>query len=174
VLRTRLDPAGLAPQIRRAVGELDRTQPVAEIRTLASTVDDSLVDRRLAMTLLTGFGVAALLLASIGLYGLLSYVVSERTREIGIRLALGAQTSTMRWMILRRGAALAGIGLAIGLAGAYAGRRILETQLYGVSPTDLATLGGVAVLLLIVALTACYLPARRAMSVDPVRALRAD
>ncbi|HEX7781124.1 MAG TPA: ADOP family duplicated permease, partial [Vicinamibacterales bacterium] len=112
VLRTRLDPAGLAPQIRRAVSELDRAQPVADIRTLASTVDDSLVDRRLAMTLLTGFGVAALLLASIGLYGLLSYVVSERTREIGIRLALGAQTSTMRWMILRRGAALAGIGLA--------------------------------------------------------------
>ena len=97
---------------------------------------------------------------------------SDRTREIVIRLALGAQTSTMRWMILRRGAALA--GLAIGLVGAYASRWILETQLYGVSPTDVATLWGVAALLLAVALAACYLPARRAMSVDPVRALRAD
>ncbi len=126
------------------------------------------------MTLLTGFGVAALILAAIGLYGLMSYVVSERTREIGIRLTLGAQTSEVRWMILRRGVGLAAAGLAIGFVGAYAGRRILETQLFSVSPTDLTTMAGVAGFLLFVTLVASYVPARRAMSIDPVKALRAN
>jgi predicted permease len=174
LLRTRLDPASITPQIRRAVSELDRAQPVAEIRTLASTVDESLVDRRLAMTLLSGFGAAALVLAAVGLYGLMSYVVSERTREIGIRVTLGAQASEVRWMVLRRGGALAAAGLVIGLIAAYAGRQILETQLYGVTSTDVLTLAGAATLLLGVALAACDVPARRAMSIDPVRALRAD
>jgi putative ABC transport system permease protein len=174
LLRTRLDPASIAPQIRRAVSELDRAQPVAEIRTLSSMVDESLIDRRLAMTMVSGFGAAALVLAAVGLYGLMSYVVSERTREIGIRMTLGAQVSDVRWMILRRGGALAAAGLVIGLVAAYTGRQILETQLYGVSPTDALTLAGAAALLLVVALAACYVPARRAMSIDPVRALRAD
>jgi putative ABC transport system permease protein len=174
VLRTRLDAAALGPQIRRAVSEMDPTQPVADIRTLASTVEASLIDRRLVMTLLTGFGAVALLLAAVGLYGLMSYVVNERTREIGIRLTLGAQASEVRWMILGRGALLAAIGLAVGLVGAYAGRRILETQLFAVSSTDVVTLVGVGAFLLIVALTACYVPARRAMTIDPVKALRAN
>jgi putative ABC transport system permease protein len=174
VLKTPLDAAAIGPHIRRAIREMDATQPVADIRTLESTVDASLVDRRLVMTMLTGFGAAALLVAAVGLYGLMSYLVNERTREIGIRLTLGAQASEVRWMILGRGALLAAIGLAVGLAGAYAGRRILETQLYAVSPTDLATLAGAGVFLLLVALTACYVPARRAMSIDPVKALRAN
>jgi putative ABC transport system permease protein len=174
VLRTRLDAAALGSQIRRAVSEMDPTQPVADIRTLSSTVDASLIDRRLVMTMLTGFGAVALLLAAVGLYGLMSYVVNERTREIGIRLTLGAQLAEVRWMILGRGALLAASGLAVGLVGAYAGRRILETQLFAVSSTDVVTLVGVAAFLLIVALTACYLPARRAMTIDPVKALRAN
>jgi putative ABC transport system permease protein len=174
VLRTRLDSAALGSQIKRAVGEIDPAQPVAEIRTLASTVDASLIDRRLVMTLLTGFGVAALILAAVGLYGLMSYIVSERTREIGIRLTLGAQASEVRWMILSRGGILAATGLGLGLAGAYAGRRILETQLYEVSPTDLTTLAGAGIFLFLTALAASYVPARRAMSIDPVKALRAN
>jgi predicted permease len=174
VLRTQLDPAALAPQIKRAVADLDPAQPVADIRTLTSAVDASLVDRRLAMTLLTGFGGAALILATVGLYGLLTYIVNERTREIGIRLTLGAQATEVRWMILRRSAILASAGLVVGLAGAYASRRLLETQLFAVSPTDAATLAGVAALLLLVALAAGDLPARRAMAIDPVKALRAE
>ena len=102
------------------------------------------------------------------------YIVNERTREIGIRLTLGAQASEVRWMILSRGGVLAAAGLVLGLAGAYAGRRVLETQLYEVSPTDLMTLAGAASFLLVVALAACYVPARRAMAIDPVKALRAN
>jgi ABC-type antimicrobial peptide transport system permease subunit len=124
------------------------------------------------MTLVAGFAGAALILAAVGLYGLMAHMVSQRTREIGIRVALGAQAREVRWMVIRRGAILATVGLVAGLAGAYAGRRLLETQLYQVSPTDVATLAGAAGLLLIVALVACYIPARRAVSIDPVEALR--
>jgi ABC-type antimicrobial peptide transport system permease subunit len=140
---------------------------------LTSTVDASLLDRRLAMTLVAGFAGAALILAAVGLYGLMAHMVSQRTREIGIRLALGAQTRQVRWMVIRRGAILAAAGLLAGLVGAYAGRRVLETQLYQVSPTDITTLAGAAAVLLLVALLASYIPARRAVSIDPVEALRA-
>jgi putative ABC transport system permease protein len=174
LLRTRLDAAAIAPHIRRAVADQDPLLPAADIRQMTDTVDASLVDRRLTMTLLTGFGATALLLAAVGLYGLMSYVVSERTREIGIRITLGAQASEVRWMILRRGGLIAAAGLAIGLLGTYAGRRVLATQLYEVSPTDAITIGGAAAVLLFIALAACYLPARRAMSIDPVKALRAN
>jgi putative ABC transport system permease protein len=174
LLRTRLDAAAIAPHIRRAVADQDPLLPAADIRPMTDTVDASLVDRRLTMTLLTGFGATALLLAAVGLYGLMSYVVSERTREIGIRITLGAQASEVRWMILRRGGLIAAAGLAIGLLGTYAARRVLATQLYEVSPTDAITIGGAAAVLLFIALAACYLPARRAMSIDPVKALRAN
>jgi predicted permease len=174
VIRTRLDAGAIAPQIRRAVTALDPTQPVADIRTMSSAVDASLLDRRLAMTLVGGFAGAALLLAAVGLYGLMSHMVSQRTREIGIRVALGAQPREVRWMVVRRGAILASIGLAIGLIAAYASRRLLETQLFQVSPTDLSTLAGAAGLLLAVALLASVIPARRAVSIDPVEALRSS
>jgi putative ABC transport system permease protein len=173
VIRTGLDAGAIAPHIKRAVAELDPLQPVADIRTLTSTVDASLLDRRLAMTLVAGFAGAALILAAVGLYGLMAHMVSQRTREIGIRLALGAQTRQVRWMVIRRGAILAAAGLLAGLVGAYAGRRVLETQLYQVSPTDITTLAGAAAVLLLVALLASYIPARRAVSIDPVEALRA-
>ena len=173
-LRTGLDAAAIVPQLRQAVADLDPAQPIADIRAMSSTVDASLLDRRLSMMLLGGFAGAALMLAAVGLYGLMSHTVSQRTREIGIRIALGAHSANVRWMVLRRGATLAGIGLLAGVVGAYATRRWLETQLYQVSPTDLATLAGAALLLMFVALLASYIPARRAMSIDPVDALRAS
>jgi predicted permease len=172
VVRTGQDDGALAPHIRRAVAELDPAQPVADIRTLSRTVDASLLDRRLSMTLVGGFAAAALVLAAVGLYGLMSHMVTQRTREIGIRLALGAQVSAVRWMVLRRAAVLAAIGLAVGLVGAFLARRVLETQLYQVSPTDVTTLAGAVGLLALVALAASAIPARRAVSVDPVEALR--
>ena len=174
VIKTGLDAGAIAAHIRRAVADLDPAQPVADIRTMSSAVDASLLDRRLAMTLVGGFAGAALVLAAVGLYGLMSHMVSQRTREIGIRLALGAQVTEVRWLVLRRGAILALAGLAAGCLGAFAGRRALETQLYQVSPTDITTLASAAGLLLLVALLASYIPARRAVSIDPVEALRSS
>jgi putative ABC transport system permease protein len=173
-LRTSETAANLGPQVRRIVRELDPGQPVAGIRTMETVISDALLDRRLAMTLLSGFAAAALLLAAVGVYGLMSFTVAQRGREIGIRMALGAHTRDVRSMILGRCAVLAGIGLALGTAGSLAARRLIETQLYQVSPTDPVTLGGAALLLLAVAIAASYVPARRAMTIDPVKALRAD
>jgi putative ABC transport system permease protein len=171
-VRTSADPAQMTAAIREAMHGVDPDLPLAKVATLSTLVDRSLVQPRFAMLLLAGFGALALVLASIGMYGVISYSVTQRTQEIGIRMALGAGRSTLFAMVLSQGARLVSAGMAIGLAGAFAGTRMMAGFLYGIRPSDPLTFGAVSVLLAMVALMACYLPARRATRVDPVIALR--
>jgi putative ABC transport system permease protein len=171
-LRTASDPAAMTAGITRAMRSVDPDLPLAKVSTLTTLVGQSLMQPRFAMLLLVGFGVLALLLASIGMYGVISYSVSQRTQEIGVRMALGAKRGAVFGMVLAQGARLAVAGIAIGLAGAFAGMRALTGLLYGVKPADPATFAAVSALLMLVALLACFLPAWRAMNVDPVIALR--
>ena len=173
-LRTSLAPGLVIARARAAVAELDPTLPLYEIRSMRDRVDQSLGARRLAMLVLTGFAALALLLALLGVYGVLSYTTSRRTHELGIRLALGAVPGDMVRMVLGHGLALAGAGIVVGLAGFLAAARLLSTILYGVSAHDPATIAAGAGLLAISAALAAYLPARRAARVDPVRALREE
>jgi predicted permease len=172
VIRTAGDPAlvvrAAAEQVRKIFPDL----PVADVMALDNLLSDSVSPRRFSTTLLGVFAALALVLAAVGIYGVMSYVVNLRTNEIGIRIALGAQTADIWGLIIGRGAKLALAGVTIGLAGAFALSRFLSSLLYGVESTDPATFFGVAVLLLAVALAACYVPARRAMRVDPIVALR--
>jgi putative ABC transport system permease protein len=172
VLRTRADPASAVRGAREAVRELDRDLPVAKVTTLAALIDDSVAGPRFSMFLLGAFGTLALLLAFFGMYGVISYSVTQRTREIGIRMALGAQPRTVLGMVLGQGARLAGLGIAVGLVTALGVSRLMANLLYGVKPTDASTFAVVSLLLATVALLACYLPARRATRVDPTAALR--
>jgi putative ABC transport system permease protein len=172
VIRTDGDPLALAPAVRQAVWSLDKDQPVADIRTMEDLLWVSLARARFSTVMLGVFAGLALLLAITGIYGVVSYSVAERTREIGIRVALGAQRTDVLRMVLGQGLVLAGFGIAIGLVGALAAARLLTSLLFGTSPSDPATFGSVAGLLLTVALSACYLPARNAMKVDPMVALR--
>lgn len=171
-LRGRLDPAGLADQARDMVQSLDPELPVFGAQRLPDVVSDSLAQRRFSMEIVLLFALTALLLAGIGVYGTVSYIVAERTRDIGIRIALGAQRKTILRMVLRQGLALALAGAAVGLAGALIVAHLMAGLLYGVSPGDPLTFIGLTVVLVIVALAACYIPARRAMRVDPIVALR--
>jgi ABC-type antimicrobial peptide transport system permease subunit len=139
---------------------------------MEKTVADSISNKRFTMTLLGVFALLALLLASIGIYGVLSYMVGQRSKEIGVRMALGAQKFDVMRMVLKDGARMTLAGILIGLVGALALTRLMGTMLYGVRPTDPLTFISVAALLGIIALLACYLPARRAMKVDPMEALR--
>jgi predicted permease len=174
VLRAGAPPATLAPLVRARVRELDPNLPVTDVLTMNEVVSESTAQHGFAMILLAVAAAIALLLASIGIYGVMSYDVTRRTREIGVRLALGASSGAVSAIILRQGAAIAGIGLAVGLVGAFGLTRLLRALLYGVSPMDPATLGLVFVALYTVALMASYLPARRAAGVDPLAALRAE
>jgi predicted permease len=162
VIRTTGTPLALAESVRRAILEADPAQPVANVRTMEDVLAASVAPRRLILTLLGGFAGAALLLAAIGLYGVIAYAVSQRKHEIGIRMALGAQQRNVLRLVLRQAMKLAGIGIALGLAGALALTRVLTAQLYEVRPTDPATFGGVSLILLLVALLASWLPAPRA------------
>jgi putative ABC transport system permease protein len=153
---------------------LDPDVPLSQTRVLASIVDDNVSPRRLAVLLLSAFAGLALLLAAVGIYGVMSYMVTQRTQEIGIRIALGAQPRDVLSMVLRSGMALLLLGIAIGLLGAYSLSQFLQSLLFQVTSTDLLTYLSVPVLLTLVALLACYLPARRAMRVDPVIALRSE
>ncbi|HTH50063.1 MAG TPA: ABC transporter permease [Candidatus Limnocylindria bacterium] len=173
-VRTGLEPTGTIAQLRALVKSLDGNIPVFSVRTLAEQKDGSLSLQRMAATLLGGFGVLALLLAGLGIYGVLAYSVSRRTREIGVRMALGAQVADVLELVLRQGIGLAGVGMGIGLAAAFGVTRLLRGFLYEVQPLDPVTFGSVAVLLAAVALFACWLPARRAARVDPMVALRAE
>ncbi len=166
------DPLRLAEPVRREVLAIDPELPVADINTMDANIAATLAPRRLTMVLLGTFAVLALLLASIGLYGVMALSVTQRTRELGIRLALGAQRSAVLLLVLRQGAILVGIGLVTGLAAALAAGRILESLVYGVGGGDPWTLGVVALVLSGAALLACWLPARRATRVDPMVALR--
>jgi putative ABC transport system permease protein len=142
------------------------------VTTLDGLLSESVSPRRFSAVLLGIFAALALVLAAVGIYGVMSYIVSMRTSEIGIRMALGAQPRDVMNLIVGRGTRLAAVGIALGLVGAFALSRLLSSLLYGVQATDPATFAGVALLLAAVALLACYLPARRAMRVDPIVALR--
>ncbi|RUO88564.1 FtsX-like permease family protein, partial [Corallococcus sp. AB018] len=174
VLRTGGGPEGLTPALREVVRRLDSDVPVHRALTMEQVIEQSLGMRRLVLWLLGGFAVVALVLSSAGLYGVISYLVSQQTREIGIRMALGARSADVLWLVMGHGALLAGAGIGLGLAGALALARVLESQLYGVTAHDPLTFGGVAALLGAVALLACWLPARRATRVDPLLAIRSD
>jgi len=168
------DPAALAPAIRRVVADLDPSLPLFGVEPLSRTLSNSIGQRRFTMIVLGAFAAVALLLAVVGVHGVLTYTVTQRTREIGIRMALGADRSRVRSLILTQGGALVAGGLILGLIGAFAITRLLRALLYGVSPTDPGTFFGVAVLLAVVALIASYLPAARAARVDPAVSLRSE
>ena len=171
-LRTAIDPASFVPQIRSVVGQMDDSLPIFQIRTETQQIDRQLFQERLIARLSGFFGLLALVLACIGLYGLLSYEVARRTREIGIRVALGACQSDVLRLVIGQGIALAAVGAAIGIGLALGVTRFLGSMLYNVGAADPITFAGVAVLLAGVAALACYIPARRATRVDPLVALR--
>jgi putative ABC transport system permease protein len=172
VIRTRGDAAGLAPAIRQAVWSVDRNQPIVRVATMNSLLDKSEAERHFVLTLFEAFGLAALVLAATGIYGVLSGSVSERIREIGLRSALGATRPDILALIVRQGMGMAGIGVAIGLSGAVIASRSLTTLLFGVSRLDPFTYVGVIVLLVAVSMIACAVPAWRATMIDPMVALR--
>ena len=172
VLRTKGSPAGLVPTVREAIEKLNSENVIYETKPLEEIVSDSLANRRFSMVLLSVFAALALLLSSIGIYGVISYVVAQRTREIGIRIALGAQRHDVLRLMLGEGMKMALVGVAIGVAVALGLTRLMVQMLFGVSATDPLTFAGVAAVLTGVALFACYVPARRAMRVDPMVALR--
>jgi predicted permease len=174
VVRTPGEPAPLAAAVRHIVQQLDSTQAITAVKTMEAYLSEEVARPRLYAWLVGAFAALALLLAAIGLYGLVSYVVGQRTHEMGIRVALGAQRTSVLRMMLQEGARLALAGLTLGLAGALALSRLLSTLLFGVTPTDPATYGAVALLLIGVTLTAAYIPARRAARVDPMIALRCE
>jgi putative ABC transport system permease protein len=172
VVRARDNAAALAPNIRQAIWSVDKDQPIVRVATMDDLLARSASERRFVLILLETFGLVALVLAATGIYGVLSGSVTERTREIGVRLALGAQRADVLALILRDGVKLTLGGVGIGLLGAWAATGLLTKLLYDVSSTDPWSFGGVALMLTIVALLACYLPARRATKVDPLVALR--
>jgi putative ABC transport system permease protein len=172
VVRSAVDPASLTSAIRTAVAAIDKGQPIFDVHTMQQRVDDSISTRRLTLVLLGIFSALALILAAIGIYGVMAYSVALRTQEIGIRMALGAQRQDVLRLVLGQGARIAFCGVAIGLAAAAALARLLSSLLFSVSSSDPMTFAAVAILLVAVALLACYIPARRAMRVDPIIALR--
>jgi predicted permease len=171
-LRGNMDVAAISGEMRKQVQSVDPTLPVSDAQTLSETVSASLAERRFSMEIVALFALTALLLAGLGIYGVISYMVSERTHEIGIRIALGAERKCILQMVLRQGLRLAVAGAAVGLVGAVLVSYLMTGLLYSVRPTDPLTFAGVAVLLIGVALLACYIPARRATRVDPLVALR--
>ena len=171
-VRTSANPESLAAAVRREVQAAVPDVPIAEVRTMDEIVGQSTRSRRWTMTLLAGFATLALVLALVGIYGVMSWSVAQRTREIGIRMALGAGHRDVLRMVIRYGMKLSAAGLAIGAAGALALRRVIAGLVFEVSPADPAIYLAVALLMLTVALLACYVPARRASRVDPLIALR--
>ncbi len=172
MVRTSSDPLRLAPTLRRVVADLDREQPVSRVASMEQTLLESIAAKRLSTTLLGIFAAVALVLASIGIYGVISYSVTRRTQEIGTRMALGAQATDVLRMVVGRGVLLASVGVVVGLAAASALTRLVGTLLYGVQATDPAVFAGVSLLLIAVAALASFIPARRAARLDPMAALR--
>ncbi len=172
VLRSNQDPRSLIPAVRAQFAAVDPSQPVFDVATMPQRIDDSIENPRFYMTLLTSFASLALLLATVGIYGVISYFVSQRTHEIGIRMALGAQPADVVRLVLAQGFVMILSGLALGVCGSIALTRYLANLLFDISPTDPCTIISVAALLVLAALMACYVPARRAASVDPLVALR--
>jgi putative ABC transport system permease protein len=174
VVRARGDAASLAPDVRRAIWSVDRDQPVVRAATMDDLLSSSAAERRFALILFEAFALTALVLAAAGIFGVLSGSVAERTREIGVRSALGASRSDILGLIVRQGLRLTGAGVVIGLAGAAVATRAIVTMLFGVSHLDPATYVGVIVMLGGVAVLASGVPAWRAVSVDPATTLRAE
>ena len=172
VLRTEGDPTAVMDSVRRAVAEIDPREVIYNVRTMDEVVSSSFAARRLSMLLLSVFAALALVLACVGIYGVISYLVSQRTHEIGVRMALGAERGDVLRLVLGHGARMALVGVAIGVGAALGLTRLMANQLFGVSAYDPLTFAAVALLLMVVAVAACYIPARRAMSVNPMIALR--
>ena len=166
--------ATVADRIRQTVRDVAAGVPVHQMQTLERTVDDALFNERMLALLSAAFGLLATVLASVGLYGVMSYIVSRRTREIGIRIALGAERGTVIGMVLKEVALLALVGIALGVPAALGLSQLVRSQLFGISPADPLTICVAAVTLALVALLAGYIPARRASRVQPVLALRSE
>jgi putative ABC transport system permease protein len=171
VVRTAGDPAAFANTLRHEVQAIDKDQPIYNVRPFDDILMNSLGTRRVSMQLFTVFAIAALLLAAVGIYGVMAYSVTQRTQEIGIRMALGAQKSDVVRLVVRQGMTLALIGVVAGVVGAFALTRVLANLLFGVGASNPAIFAGISLLLVAVAFVASYLPARRAARLDPVRAL---
>jgi predicted permease len=171
-VRTSADPTSMFSALRRTVSQLDASMPVYQMKTLERQLDDTLTTERLIATLSAAFGILATLLAALGLYGVMAFVVARRTKEIGLRMALGAQRTEVVWMVMREALELLGIGLAIGIPAALWLTRYLSSQLYSVRPSDFGTGLAALAILVAVAVGAGLLPARRASGIDPIRALR--
>jgi predicted permease len=174
VLRTSTDPASMTSAVKSATHEVDPDLPLYDVRTMSQRVEISLARRRFAMLLLGLFAALALALATIGIYGVMAYLVNQGTREIGIRMALGATQRNILNLIVRKGMALAFSGVLIGLAAAFALTRLMRTLLFGVNSSDPATFLAIALLLAAVAFLASYIPARRATRIDPMLSLRSE
>ena len=174
VIKSSVEPAGLTAAVRSQVAALDSSQPIYNIRTMEQIRDESVAAQKLNLTLLILFASVALVLALVGIYGVMSYAVTQRTHEIGIRVALGARGPDVLRLVVGQGMSLAGAGVVIGLAMAYGLTRLMSALLFSVKPTDLLTFTAVTVLLAVVALVACWIPARRAAKVDPMVALRCE
>jgi putative ABC transport system permease protein len=168
------DPRRLVPAIQRAVSSIDSTQPIMSVLTLDDVIAGSTATRRFNTTLLSAVAILAFALAIVGVYGVVAHPAAQRTREIGIRIALGAGRRHVLSLVIAGGVQWASLGIVVGLAGAYASTRLLTTLLFGVPPTDVGTFGGIAALMLGVVALASYVPARRATRVNPVAALRAE
>ena len=171
-VRASVPPASLAAGIRREIQALEPNLPVPDIQTMTETIGTSLYAARMGAWLLGVFGGLALLLAAVGIYGVLSFSISRRTREMGIRMALGADATGVFLLVLRDGMWLVGMGIVLGAAGGIAAGRSVASLLYGIHATDPITFGAPIVILSAVALVACALPARRALRIDPITALR--
>jgi putative ABC transport system permease protein len=171
-VRTQTDSAAMTQAVKEQIWKIDGQLPITRVQTMNEVSAASFDARRFNMLLLTLFAGLALVLAAVGVYGVMSYAVTQRTHEIGIRMALGAQVGNVMRLVMKSGLAIAMVGVAIGLAGAFALTRLMRTLLFAVEPTDKATFAGVSICLLLIALAACYIPARRATRVDPLQALR--
>ncbi len=174
IVRMSHDPLPLAAAIQNEIHSVDKTLPIAKIKTMEQRLAESVAPRRFSMSLLLLFAAMGLLLSAVGIYGVISFSVTQRTHEIGVRMALGAQKSDVLKFVIGRGMLLTLTGLAIGLMGAGGLTRLMSSLLFGVSANDPMTYSAVAVVLGVVSLLACYLPARRATKVDPLVALRCE
>jgi putative ABC transport system permease protein len=174
LVRTEVEPSSLAPAVRGHVAALNKDQAVFNVRTMEQFVAQSVAPRRFSMLLLAAFAAVALVLAGVGIYGMMSYAVTQRTREIGVRMALGAQVSDVLRLVIGQGMKLVLVGVVLGLLASVALTRTIKSLLFSVSTNDPTTYAAIAVLLALVALLACFVPARRATRVDPSIALRGE
>jgi predicted permease len=173
-IRTNLPPLAIATAVRKVVSQVDPNLPIAEMRTMDDQVSESIHTERLFAGLVAGFGIAAALLAAIGLFGVMAYAVARRSREIGIRLALGATTGKVRWMVLRESVVIVLVGLVVGVPSALGLSRLVQSMLYGVRPHDVSSFAAAALLMVLIGAAAAWIPARRASKVDPMTALRCE